>query len=293
MTKSLLSITALTITSASNIYAQANAPIQASFLHQLRNSDDGSGSVSVDRWDIRGGVPLMQKDGSLLAIGFRYALDRYDFNNSTANWKAVHHANLGLAARWKINDKWLWANYATAGIAAEESADKSDAFVFNYITIAEYKVSDKLNIGPGFGTASEVNGDISIFPILAVKWQINDEWKFASGPSAVAPAGANVYFQYTPKSLLNKWIFDFGFSFSSKDFKLASNPTTTNGSGEERLASAYLAASYKLENGVKISTIAGYHLYQSYSIFDNAGNELSKENFDDAPYFGVSVGYDF
>lgn len=293
MTKTILGITALTITSASSIYAQANAPLQASYRHQLRNSDDGNGSVSVDRFDLRGGVPLMQKDGSLLALGFRYALDRYDFDNATANWKAVHHINLGIAARWKINDKWLWANYAVGGTAAEEGSDKGDAFVFNYLSIAEYKVNDKLTIGPGFGIANEIDRDLTVFPIIVIDWQINDEWKMASGPSDVAVAGANVYFEYTPEALQNKWIFTAGVSYSSKNFKIASNPTTTDGSGEERLASAYLAASYKLENGVKISAIAGYHLFQSYSIFDNDGNEVSRENQEDAPFIGVSVGYDF
>ena len=77
----------------------------------------------------------MQKDGSLLALGFRYALDRYDFDNTTANWKAIHRANLALASRWKINDKWLWANYGIVGIAAEEGSDKDKGFVFNYLSI--------------------------------------------------------------------------------------------------------------------------------------------------------------
>jgi len=229
----------------------------------------------------------------LLALGFRYALDRYDFDNTTANWKAVHRANLALASRWKINDKWLWANYGIVGVAAEEGSDKDKGFVFNYLSIAEYKVNDRLTIGPGFGIANEIDRDLSIFPIIAIDWQINDEWKMASGPSDVAAAGANVYFEYTPEALQNKWIFTAGFSYSSKNFKLASNPTTADGSGEERLASAYLAASYKLESGVKISAIAGYHLYQSYSVYDNGGNELSKENLDDAPFVGISVGYEF
>jgi len=293
MTKTLLGITAMTIAYSGSIYAQNKAPLQTSYLHQLRNSDNGNGSVSVDRWDLRGGVPLYRKEGSLIGLGFRYALDRYDFNNTTANWKAVHNTDLGLAARWKINDKWLWANYAVAGIAAEEGSDKDEALVFNYISIAEYKVNDKLTIGPGFGVASQIDRDLSIFPIISVQWQINDEWKMASGPSDVAAAGANVYFEFSPASLQNKWTFTAGTSYSSKNFKLASNTTTIDGSGEESIASAYLAASYKLQSGIKLSAIAGYHFYQSYSIYDNAGDELSKEGLDDAPYFGVSVGYEF
>ena len=293
MTKTLLVISAAIASSACNLYAQASAPLQASFRHQLRNSDEGSGSVSVDRWDVRGGAPLMQKDGSLLALALRYALDRYDFNNTAASWKAVHHVNLGLASRWKINDRWLWANYTVGGIAAEEGSDKDKGFVFNFISIAEYKVSERLTIGPGFGVANEIDRDLTIFPIIAIDWQINDEWRLASGPSDVAAAGANIYFEFTPKALQDKWTFTVGSSFSSKNFKLASNAITADGSGEERLASAYVAASYRLQNGVKISGIAGYHFYQSYSVFDGSGSELSKESLGDAPYVGISVGYEF
>lgn len=293
MIKKLLAITALTIISASSIYAQASAPLQTSFRHQIRNSDNGNGSVAVDRFDLRGGVPLINKNGSLLALGFRYAQDRYDFNNSTADWETVRHTTLGIASRWKINEKWLWANYATAAIAAEEGADKDQALVYNLLSIAEYKVNDRLTIGPGIGIGSEIDRGLNAFPIVAIKWQVNDQCKIASGPSDVAPTGANIYFEYTPEALQNKWIFTTGFSYSNKHFKLDRNTTTKDTSGEERLVSAYIAASYQYKSGIKISAVTGLHLFQSFTIYDNRGNELSKANLDDAPFVGLSVGCKF
>ena len=291
MKKYLYAIT-LSILGVTSGLSQTSAPLQTTYLHQLRN-DDAGGSVSVDRFGFRGGVPLIIEEGNLLAIGFRYALDRYDFRGATADWESIHHANLGLASRWQVNDGWLWANYAIAGISAEEGSDKDQGFNFNFISIAEYKVSDRLTIGPGVVVTSQVDQDIDIIPIIAIDWKINDEWTFASGPSEVAAAGANVYFEYTPKALHEKWMFTTGFSYGSQNFKITDNSFIADGSGEERLASAYLAASYKMESGVKLSAIAGYHFLQSYSIFDGGGTELSKEILEDAPFFGVSVGFEF
>lgn len=293
-TGTFLSILALSLTSVANLSAQNNSPVQTSYFNQLRNrNDNGNGSVAVDRFNIRGGLPLMQENGSLLAIGFRYALDRYSFQGTTANWETIHQTDLGLASRWKINDDWLWSNYSILGIAAEESSHQSDGFVATHLSMAEYKVNDKLTIGPGIGITHEIDRGISLFPIVLLNWQINDEWRMASGPSDVAAAGANIYFDFTPEALQEKWTFTFGAHYSSKNFKLASNSTTTDGSGEEAKAAAYLAASYRLYNGLKFSAIAGYQFYQSYSIFDNAGTELSRENLDDAAFVGVSAGIDF
>lgn len=296
MNSPLLNITrlaALSILTSATVLAQKNSPVQLSNIHQFRNSDASVGSVSVDRFDIRGGVPLINNEDKLLAIGFRYAQDRYNFNNTTANWKTIHHGNLGLASRWKVNDSWLWANYLVGGIAAEEGSDKGDGFVFNYISIAEYKVNDRLTIGPGFGISNEIDRDVNIFPILAIEWKINDELFLGSGPSEVSVAGANVYLEYTPKALDNKWIFTAGASYSSNTFKLADNTTTADGSGSERLGSVYLAAGYKVRKNVKVSAILGYHLFQSYSIYDSSGNELSKEKLERAPYVGIALGYEF
>jgi hypothetical protein len=290
--KKFLYTSTLCILSAASGLAQKNAPLQTSYLHQLRN-DDAGGSVSVDRWGVRGGLPLINEEDNLLAIGFRYALHRYDFNDTTADWQAIHHGNLALASRWQVNDDWLWANYAIAGISAEEGSDKGGGFNLNYISIAEYKVNDRLTIGPGVVVTSQVDQDIEVIPIIAIEWKINDEWTFASGPSEVAAAGANVYFEYTPEALHEKWMFTTGFSYGSQNFKIASNSTVSDGSGEERLASAYLAASYKMNSGVKLSAIAGYHFFQSYSIYNGGGTELSKEILEDAPFFGVAVGFEF
>ena len=272
--------------------AQNNSPLQANYSHQFRN-DDGSGSVAVNRWGLRGGLPLINKEDNLLAIGARYALHRYDFDGTTADWEAIHLANLGLASRWQLNEDWLLGNFAVIGISAEESSDKADGFNFNYISIAQYKWNDRLSIGPGVGISSQVDQDLSVFPIIAVNWQINDEWKFASGPSQFAPSGANVYVEFTPAALQEKWMFTGGFSYSSQNFKIADNATVIDGSGEERLASAYLAATYNMESGVRLNAIAGYNFLQSYSTFNNSGNELSKEILEDAPFLGVSVGFDF
>lgn len=293
MVKKSLIISALCILGAVSGLAQKRSPLQATYLNQFSNDDAGGGSVSVERFDFRGGVPLIRNEDNLLAIGFRYALDRYDFDGTTADWGSVHYANLGLASRWQVNDRWLWANYGVAGVAAEEGSNKSDGVTFNLISIAEYEVNDRLTIGPGVGISSKIDQDISVFPIIAIDWEINDEWTLGSGPSEVAVAGANVYLECRPKKFDDQWMFTAGVSYSGSTFKLSSNATTADGSAEERMASAYAAASYKMESGVKLSLIAGYHFFQSYGIFDNGGNELSKEILEDAPYVGVSVGFDF
>ena len=106
--------------------ASARAPIQASYTYQLESNS--SESVSIGRISARGGAPLYRKNGSLLVLGVRYSMDSYHFENTTADWEKVHNTELGLGFRWRINDQWLWANYSSFGLSAEESAEKNDAY---------------------------------------------------------------------------------------------------------------------------------------------------------------------
>lgn len=293
MIKTIFSLSVLCLLGSLSVLGQDRSPLRATYLNQFSNDSGGGGSVSVERFDLRGGVPLVRDEDHLLALSFRYGLDRYDFDGTAADWGSVHYVGLGLASRWRVDDRWLWGNYGRLGIAAEEGSNKSDGVNFNLISIAEYKVSERLMIGPGLGVSSKIDQDVSVFPIVAIKWDINDEWTLGSGPSEVAAAGANVYLEYRPKRFDDQWVFIAGFSYSGNTFKLASDAARDDGSAEERLASAYAAASYKMESGVKVSLIGGYHFFQSYEIFDGAGDELSKEILEDAPYVGVSVGFEF
>ena len=291
MIKLPLAITTICVLSIFNSFAQNRAPLRTTFLSQLRN-EDASGSVAVQRFDIRGGVPLIQQEGNLIALGARYAFDQYDFEGTTADWDNVNNADVGLAWRWQFSDRWLWANYGALSLGLEESVDFSDGLKFNHISVLEYKWNDHLIIGPGIGIADKINQGITVFPILAFQWYINDGLLFGSGPSDVSATGANIFLEYTPESLGKNWVFTTGVSYSDNTFALA-NAGSVARSGEERLGSAYGAVSYKWNNGAKLSLIGGYHFFQSFETFNGDGDLLSKEILEDAPYLGVSFGVEF
>lgn len=108
----------------------------------------------------------------------------------------------------------------------------------------------------------------------------------------MSAAGANVYLEYRPESLGERWVFTAGVSYSGNTFKLAEVAGDPASSAEERLASVYGAVSYKWERA-KISLIGGHHFFQSFETFDGSGDELNKEILENAPYLGVSVGVEF
>ena len=211
MIKTSLAITTICVLSTFNSFAQNRAPLRTTFLSQLRN-EDASGSVAVQRFDIRGGVPLIQQEGNLIALGARYAFDQYDFEGTTADWDNVNNADVGLAWRWQFSDRWLWANYGALSLGLEESADFSDGLKFNHISVLEYKWNDHLIIGPGIGIADKIDQGITVFPILAFQWNINEGLLFGSGPSDVSATGANIFLEYTPESLDENWVFTTGVS---------------------------------------------------------------------------------
>ncbi len=272
--------------------AQKKSPLQASYMHQF-GGDDGGGSVTVDRWSMRGGVPLILDDGNLLALGFRYSMSDYDFDGTLAEWGRVNRGMLGLASRWRVNDEWLWGNYGAVGFAAEEGARVEDGISFSFVSMGEYRFSDRLMMGPGVGVSGKIDRGMSIFPVIAIKWDISDEWMLASGPSEVAETGANLYLDYRPRVLGDRWVFSVGGSFGSQSFKLDASHSGAPESGEEKLGTAYAAASYQLERGLKFSLVSGYHFYQSYETYAGDGGVMSEEDLGGSMFVGVSVGVDF
>lgn len=292
MTKTILTLTALAA-SATLLQAQSNSPLQALYIEQLSNSDDSNGSVSVRRWSARGGIPIIKEEDLLIAFGFRFSRDTFDFENTVTDWESINSIDVGFGTRWQVNDRWRLGNYGTIGTSAEEGANPGDSIQFDYISIVEHHFSENFKIGPGVGFSNDIDRGVNLFPIIYISWQINDEWKLSSGPSDVSATGANIFFQYTPKALGNSWIFTTGASFSSSNFAIQDNDGTNAQSAEEELASTYVALSYKLESGLKFSAVGGYHFSQDYTTFDGSGTELSDDDFGGAPYLGLTIGFDF
>ena len=93
MIKTTLVISALIVLDA---FAQNRAPLRTTFLNQFRN-DDNSGSVSVERFDLRGGLPLVKEENVLLALSLRYSFDQYHFQGTTVDWGDIRNSDVGLA----------------------------------------------------------------------------------------------------------------------------------------------------------------------------------------------------
>jgi len=215
----------------------------------LRNSFAGTiklttSSSSVRRWSARGGIPIIKEEDLLIAFGFRFSRDTFDFENTVTDWESINSIDVGFGTRWQVNDRWRLGNYGTIGTSAEEGANPGDSIQFDYISIVEHHFSENFKIGPGVGFSNDIDRGVNLFPIIYISWQINDEWKLSSGPSDVSATGANIFFQYTPKALGNSWIFTTGASFSSSNFAIQDNDGTNAQSAEEELASTYVALSY-------------------------------------------------
>ena len=110
-----------------------------------------------------------------------------------------------------------------------------------------------LTVGIGAGVFFGLE-DTSGFPVLLVRWQINDHWRLGN-PFRPGPAGpAGLELVYTG---ITAWEFGFGTSYRSERFALDRNNPAGARYGEESGVATFLRASRDLGAGSQLDLYVG------------------------------------
>lgn len=260
--------------------------MDAGYIDQQDTDIDRGGSFSVDRSYIAVGADYAFGRGNSAGLSLEYGNHDYSFDRMRIMpWEEVHAFTLSAPIRKVLNEKWSLFALPSVRANYEDGASASDGVTGGLLAGASYKVSDRLYIGPGLGISSELEDDLNIFPILLIRWQINDTLVLRTGRGMGASQGPGLVLDW---QATEKWKLSLGTRYERLRFRLDDRGFAPDGVGEESGVPVYLGVTYKFCDAAELSVYAGVKFAGSLEIENSSGDTLYKSDYDTASFFGVS-----
>ncbi len=266
------------------------APIGIGALFEMPTSVDGGGEVSRLLLKVDAGVPLFRSDRSRAVLSVDYRFYGYDFDNVFReegvgiDWDEVHEFTLSLPL---ITERNLWLILANPSLqfSGEGDASLEDTISGGLIAGAAYRITENLRMGPGFGVFSQIEDQVSLFPILFLDWQITDRLSLTTRPTKGAVDGPGFTLDY---SLDDEWTLQFSGQYDSLRFRLEDGRV-----GEDRGVNALASVVWRPSRSWEVKGTMGTSLASELHLEDGGGNEIDEAAKDPSLFFGLRVGYRF
>ncbi|MFO8027680.1 MAG: hypothetical protein R6U56_08455 [Opitutales bacterium] len=263
---------------------------QGAAAHQLDSDLDGGGSYSVTRATIEAGLAYGFGPRDSFGLSFGYSRDDYSFDGTTGlagrdPWDSLHEYRVSAPLRKGFGERIDAFALPSLRWTAESGGDLSEAMAGGLIAGANYRVNDRLRIGPGIGVFGEIEDDVSIFPILFIDWQITDTISLETGRGIGATRGPGLQLNATG---IEDWTFGIGARYDTFRFRLDDESAVPDGVGEEKVVSLFFAATYDATPNMRLSAVAGLEVGGELTLEDKDGREIQSDDADPAPFVGFA-----
>ena len=246
--------------------------------------EDGPGSLSVSRFELRGLItqPLKPANGLTIIPIVEYQLADLNFQNVSPvypiNDDKLH--SLSLTTFGILNcegSPWVYAGWARAEMASDFQDVSGDAFTFDVAAGAGYQFSENFTLGAG-GAVVDINGDMRFYPGLFFNWKVSEQFVVGLyGPLFVAA--------YTPDE---NWVFSFRADSGGDIW----NVTDDAGLSRAVDLTSYRLGFYadrRLTDNIWISAGAGATMGNEIRLTETDGSEIYKEKMDGGMFAQVSL----
>lgn len=255
---------------------------------------DGGGAFSTDRWFLSGGVNYAWDARNSIGVSLGGGRSIYEFDGLGAfgggdPWHRVNETRLTLNWRFGFGDKGT--AFVIPGVYMQgEQASTGGNTTFGLFAAAAWRVRDGLTIGPGFGLFSRLESGVSVFPVLAIDWDITERWNLSTGSGLGASRGPGLTLRYT---LNDDWSLGLTGRYEDFEFRLDDKGPAAGGIGRDQSFPLVFLASLKPNPKFGLSVFAGLELGGKLKLSDADGERLDESSFDPAPVLGASLVVNF
>ena len=286
-----------TLVTASSTFAQPGRPLAAgdqqtrvvvTAISRSAADIDGGGDFSSTDYTIEAGSQWGLGNGRSIGASLKYQLLDYDFSAAAGGWSEIERIDLGLSFAYPLSRTSALFAAPSIGSGAESGASSSDALNYGAILGYTRQVDESLTVGVGAGLFFGLE-DTSGFPVVFVRWQINQDWRLGN-PFRPGPAGpAGIELAYTG---LDNLEMGFGASYRTQRFKLDDSLPGSASYGEERGAALFVRATRTIGPTTHLDLYAGTVVGGELTWDDANGRTLSRRDNDPslvlAPAFSAS-----
>lgn len=269
--------------------------VQAGYVWQDDTDTDNGGHFSTNRVLLVTGIAYSPDSEKNFSLSLGYGGYDYKFSGDSGMaglnpWRNIHSIRLGSSMRWRLAPQWTAFVVPSINMIAEDGADTGDALTGGLMAGFSYRFSDRLTIGPGIGIYNQLEDNAKVLPIPLIRWKITNRLSFDTGGGLGATLGPGLGFNYR---LSEKWNLGVNGRFEQLRFRLDNEGKTPNGIGEDSTMSFIGSVTCRFNPMSRISLIVGADLDGTLSLEDEDGTVVSEEDYDTAPFAGLSFSIRF
>ena len=266
-------------------------------VYQFDADIEDDASFTVTRFNLEAGTGYRWNRQNSVSLALGYTYDGYSFAagkepGTFANepWEDIHTFSLGIPIRYGINNDWSTFVIPSVRSTGESGASFSDTLTGGILGGFAYRFGDRLTIGPGIGIISQLEESATVIPILIINWKITDKLSLETGRGQAATLGPGLTLNYRAN---DTWSAAIGGRYEKLRFRLDSSAGNPDGSGEDSSFPLFASVTHRLNPKSSVSLIGGVELGGELRQEDEQGNRIASENYDPAPFLGLTFGVRF
>ncbi|MBT5433262.1 MAG: hypothetical protein P8Q36_06235 [Alphaproteobacteria bacterium] len=268
---------------------------EARINHEFEADIDSGGAFDVTRAQVQGGLNYASSRRDSIGFGLRYDYNSYGFDNVPAigalhPWDDVEEFAFAVPYRWGPTENWDVLVVASVASNVEEGADFDDGVTGTLIAGASYKVSGDLKLGAGLGVSSEIEDDVSFFPLLMIDWQMTQSLTLSTRGASRVVDGPQATLRWQAD---DAWALALGAGYESFRFRLDDSGAAPGGVGQEEAFPVFASVTYGNPRAFEVFAFGGYKLGGELTLENASGTTVYASDYDEAPFVGAGLRYNW
>ena len=229
-------------------------------------------------------------DSITLTHGLGYEYDAYHFSRKTGEpWNDTNLIGYSMVFGIGLSREFDLFVGPMAGFAAESGADWGNALQYGGSAGFHWKPSRDLSLGTGLAVVKPIEQDVRVVPFLLVDWKITPELALRNSrsiPALRSGAGMELAWRFVPK-----WEVAAGAVYQRRRFRLNEDGPVPDGIGQNTSLPAYVSLNWRPDDSWTLGLNAGVIFGGELRLDNSGGHEISKTNYDAAPFVGAGVSW--
>lgn len=235
------------------------------------------------------GAIVTLSDSLDMNLRLRYGLDFYEFSEGDGfgggePWDTIHTATAAAIFTYQAADDFKVFGGPVFQSSRESGADFGDSISVGATLGVTYEFTQEFQAGFGLGVVSEIEDDITLYPIFILNWHIANDLRVdtRAGAGTFGLAGAELI--YTG---VGGWEFAFGGAYYKSRFRLDDDTPEPDGVGETSAIPFWLRATWLVTDRASVDFILGGNTFGTIRLESDDGDGVEDEDYDMASFLGV------
>ncbi len=272
--------------------------VATDFRMEFETKSDAGDEFDAWRSGIEGDVGGPINQSVLVGFAARYAFSSFDFNLDNGApivfggtrlprepWNTINTLDLVPHATVLVGDRVSVVTTVPIRWAAENGADRN-AFAGGISAIVRWQVNDDLMVGAGLGVTSQLARNAETFPILALRWRIDESVELRTEGDWLQGGSTALYFGPSEAVRLSLRAGYERTRFRLDDY---GNAADTDGVGEITTVPLEVGLRLQLFEGAHFDFRTGLGVAGRIRVETSGGNKLYDQRFDPAWRWSMAI----